>query len=531
MSQSFPKALENILQKSQQQLYRDLLALAEQHTTRDQSGQNLRSLGLTDLPDTNRPQPIGNMDCGFTETPRPEPLTAAVPEQAVSGRRSLTYDLAKKASTRSEAERTRQHSFSIMDALMLDVAPAPSWLGRFVSSWKFEAFFAAVILTNSIFIGVVLQWESENRSASMPDAVYAVSMAYGMLFTVELLLRMVAAGPRNFYCGNNWAWNLFDTLVVASVFYEFLTDVATGGGQSTSMSGNLRILRVVRLTRLTRIVRILRVARFLRPLRTLVQSILGTLKALIWAMLLLALINYVFSIIFTDVVGNFSVDFPHEDDETLQNYFGTLQYSSLTLFMSISGGLSWFDAVQPLQKISWLWVYVFCCYVAFCLFALLNVMTGVFCHSAIKGAERDAELAVQSLMMDRQRLEDMLSKLFRKMDDDGSGRLDIAKFESYFQDEEVRAVFEALDIAAHDAWTLFQSLDHNEDHHIEVGEFMDGCERLRGPAKAVDLFALRTQITKTRKEIECVAAALRNVSKSVAKHLSSQIPPSTRISL
>ena len=142
----------------------------------------------------------------------------------------------------------------------------------------------------------------------------------------------------------------------------------------------------------------------------------------------------------------------------------------------------------------------------------------VFCHAAIRGAERDAELAVQSLMMDKQHLHALLSKLFKKMDFDGSGKLDIAKFEAYYQDEEVRAVFEALDLGAHDAWTFFQSLDYNEDHQIEVEEFLDGCAKLRGPAKAVDLFALRTQTAKIRKELSDMASLQQDMLQAVATH-------------
>lgn len=144
-------------------------------------------------------------------------------------------------------------------------------------------------------------------------------------------------------------------------------------------------------------------------------------------------------------------------------------------------------------------------------------MTGVFCNAAIRGAERDAEMAVQTLMLDKQRLDGLLGKLFQKMDSDGTGKLDITKFEAYYRDDEVRAVFEALDLGAHDAWTFFQSLDYNEDHQIEASEFLDGCARLRGPAKAVDLFALRTQTAKIRKELEMVVANQQRLVEVIAQ--------------
>lgn len=45
-----------------------------------------------------------------------------------------------------------------------------------------------------------------------------------------------------------------------------------------------------------------------------------------------------------------------------------------------------------------------------------------FCQSAIKGAERDQEMVVQSLIMDKHQLKSSLATLFQKMDDDQSGK-------------------------------------------------------------------------------------------------------------
>ena len=53
-----------------------------------------------------------------------------------------------------------------------------------------------------------------------------------------------------------------------------------------------RLIRLLRVGRLFRVVRIIRVVRLFRSLRTLVQSLVGTLKTLFWALLLLFLIMH-----------------------------------------------------------------------------------------------------------------------------------------------------------------------------------------------------------------------------------------------
>ena len=57
------------------------------------------------------------------------------------------------------------------------------------------------------------------------------------------------------------------------------------------------------------------------------------------------------------------------DIENLERYFGTLHVSVHTLFMAISGGLTWIDCTVALHSISWVWKYVFSSYIAFSVFA------------------------------------------------------------------------------------------------------------------------------------------------------------------
>jgi len=450
----------------------------------------------------------------------------------------LDYELAQKVSV---MHRERQSRLSLesgpsagpmrSQASMRQLAPCPTcrpccrFLQRIISCGAFEAFFAVVIATNSLFIGITIEWEARERTFTLPSSLFVVQIIYTLLFLSEVVIKLAVFGPRHFFCSMGWAWNWFDLAIVVSAVFEVLVEIIAHDPQlSAGSSSNLRILRILRMTRLTRIFRVIRVVRFFRSLRTLVFSIVNTLKSLFWAMLLLALIMYVFGILFTDVSNNHIVEggaaeSAKDEIARLETYFGSLHVSVHTLFMSISGGLTWMDATLALAQISWIWVYVFSCYIAFSVFAVLNVMTGVFCQSAIKGAERDQEMVVQSLIMDKHQLKTSLGKLFQKMDDDQSGKLTLAQFEKHFQDEEVRVLFEALEIGATDAWSLFLSLDHNEDYQIEPEEFLEGCLQLRGSAKAIDLFMLRRQVAKIMMHLSARDQSFRSSHTEVGESL------------
>ena len=117
-------------------------------------------------------------------------------------------------------------------------------------------------------------------------------------------------------------------------------------------------------------------------------------------------------------------------------------------------------------------------------------------------------MAVQNLLLDTDHMKSLLRKLFLQLDDSGRGKLTLADFERHFDDDEVRAAFETLELKATDAWTLFQSIDNDENFEVSMEEFLTSCVQLRGPAKAIDLFALRTQISKVRDQLAKISKRL-----------------------
>ena len=102
-------------------------------------------------------------------------------------------------------------------------------------------------------------------------------MIYAVLFTVEVLLRVLSSGCLAYLWNtSDWAWNCLDLFVVTSSWLELLLQ-SVAGGSSMSGNRNLRVLRLLRFGRLVRVVRVVRVARLFRSLRTLINSLVGTL--------------------------------------------------------------------------------------------------------------------------------------------------------------------------------------------------------------------------------------------------------------
>eukprot|EP00434_Breviolum_minutum_P026504 symbB.v1.2.023430.t1/scaffold2143.1/size88057/1 len=218
-----------------------------------------------------------------------------------------------------------------------------SCLKRCVGSPSFDIFFACLVVTNAIFIGIEVQEDLKNTNGnSVPLQV--IRNMYTALFTIEILLR-IAAYQRAFFCSEAWAWNLLDMVLVLCSVWEAAIEIlsALQHIEDSTLMGfsGLRTVRIVRITRLVRVAKLGRILRFVMALRTLIQSIIYTLKSLIWALVLLALIIYFFAILFTQAVSDRLHDPLAEQLPEAERYFNSLPEAMLSLFMCISGGVSW----------------------------------------------------------------------------------------------------------------------------------------------------------------------------------------------
>ena len=145
-------------------------------------------------------------------------------------------------------------------------------------------------------------------------------------------------------------------------------------------------------------------------------------------------------------------------------------------------------------------------------------MTGFFCESSIKAAQKDHENTLDN----RQEFRDMLVDIFKRLDD-GDGQLTLAEFESMFENENMQAFLETAEITASDAWTLFASLDVDGDHVIDVDEFTKRCLTLRGAARSMDIFALTRQNLKIREQLNDVTQQLAQLNATVFPFVQSDV--------
>eukprot|EP00913_Durusdinium_trenchii_P031409 g29406.t1 len=88
----------------------------------------------------------------------------------------------------------------------------------------------------------------------------------------------------------------------------------------------------------------------------------------------------------------------------------------LTLFMAISQGLNWEDLVNPLRQVSGLAVVLVMSYITLTIFAILNVVTGVFCNTAIESAGADKDVRTLKQIQAKSQQVELLKSVFQEID-------------------------------------------------------------------------------------------------------------------
>jgi len=133
-------------------------------------------------------------------------------------------------------------------------------------------------------------------------------------------------------------------------------------------------------------------------------------------------------------------------------------------------------------------------------FAVLNVVNAVFVQQTMKTASSDEDIAVKQREKDITQYNRKVKKLFATMDSSGDGAINFEEFSKLVKSPKLRFWMSQLELEYHDLLSLFEFLD-NGDGQITLTEFIDGAARLRGSAKALDVWRMETKVEVLFEEV------------------------------
>eukprot|EP00930_Biecheleria_cincta_P029571 TRINITY_DN20551_c0_g1_i1.p1 TRINITY_DN20551_c0_g1~~TRINITY_DN20551_c0_g1_i1.p1 ORF type:complete len:354 (+),score=49.75 TRINITY_DN20551_c0_g1_i1:117-1178(+) len=264
-----------------------------------------------------------------------------------------------------------------------------------------EMCITSLVLLNIVLMVVELELENRTRPSKMPHAIFWLNFTFNFLFLVEFTLKLVSIGPVEYFMGFESSWNIVDFILVGLSFFDFAVSQ-----MSISIDvGQARIYRLVRIARIFRAAKMVRILRFVNPLRVLVVSISKSMNALFWTLVLIFIIILGHALIFTqasiifckeEAIDKYGMDDVEPDchetqHESLSHYYHSTAETIRTLFMVIVNGVSWEIPYMALEPLGEIFLAFFIFYIIIMYFAVLNVVTAMFCQTAMMSAHEDHE--------------------------------------------------------------------------------------------------------------------------------------------
>ncbi|CAE7631937.1 scn4aa [Symbiodinium necroappetens] len=379
----------------------------------------------------------------------------------------------------------------------------PNFLQSISRHIIFKLLVMIAILANSAYLGfdADLQVRNSFRSIQDQDAVPhlpAADIVFPVIFVVELVIRL-GAERRGFFEGEEKWWNVFDIVLVLNSGLETFTTLA-----------NFSFLRILRVFRLVRLVRVVRNVKSLKSLRTMIFALINSFTSLLWALIVICLIIFIFSILFCNGVAahnntifrNLQNVSAWEENEMVQEallgekHFGGLWSTCVSLFSAVTGGNDWMMYGELLRNLKngehditgELYFLIFGFYVAFCMIGLLNVVTGIFVDSAVSTRTEDEVVDAFTDQMAARCRE--VRRIFNEADIEGKGALTYEQLKDQLSNPWVKAYFHGLDIDPNEAAIIFTLMDTDHNGTVTADEFIDGTMKLKGSAKSVDMLLL-----------------------------------------
>uniref|UniRef100_A0A8C5MM29 Voltage-dependent L-type calcium channel subunit alpha n=1 Tax=Leptobrachium leishanense TaxID=445787 RepID=A0A8C5MM29_9ANUR len=200
-----------------------------------------------------------------------------------------------------------------------------------VNSTGFEYIMFVLILLNTI----ALAMQHYEQSKPFNYAMDILNMVFTGLFTVEMVLKLIAFRPKHYFCD---AWNTFDALIVVGSLVDIaVTEVnvslCPGPLPSASSEDSSRIsITFFRLFRVMRLVKLLSKG---EGIRTLLWTFIKSFQALPYVALLIAMIFFIYAVIGMQTFGKIALQDGTQINRN--NNFQTFPQAVLLLFRCATG--------------------------------------------------------------------------------------------------------------------------------------------------------------------------------------------------
>lgn len=435
-----------------------------------------------------------------------------------------------------------------------------------VTHWERTVLIVTAVSTMLIACSFIATGVSLDYSPNWSGWFY-VDTGFSVMFTFEVLIKIVAMGPGVYFCGPEKVWNIFDLLLSSGAAAEIVYQVAIRGASTPSrIALTIRVLRLARVSFYMRLIN----TPLLTELSNIVQGFIIAVPSLFWVMLTLLVIVYVSALGMRAAVETLAegsaaslevcghpdtldpfaatpAGCPSISEMYGRQYCGSVLTCMFTIFRCMigdctsTGGRSlpavWSDGY------GWAF-YVFYSFCMVCtIFGMFNIITGIFVEATMNGLKDQETHRKYAQAYESNYMTEQLAKLvlcvsdkvrksrqggetfggmLRRSLSSGSFRSDDSptsedlEQELYITEEEfiqairtsdVRMILDDLDVAVEPRPGVFEAFETQDDGTVSMSELVAGLMSFRGELQKVDVLTTKKVVGDVRKQLSEMQSA------------------------
>jgi len=460
---------------------------------------------------------VGSMAMGVgsraSELNNVEATESSRPSQGVASRASEQV----RVSDISKRTGSRRPTFSLdLNASIDDILThgiSRSMRKGFVQRVAESDWFGAVTCAIIVFNVIVLAFESEHRGlmlepelaratgsegpsnqAAWPGAEQAfdaLEWLFGVAFWLEFLIRLCGLRLKFFNRIQGW----IDMSVVICW---------TIGKAASASPFNVQAGRIVRLMRLTRLLKLVRVFAFFDALFVINHAIMGSLMSLMWFAFVLTLVLAFCSLVLNEVLYQYyfrSEAASKRDSElwTMFLYFGTFTRS---LFSMYELALANWPPIGRLlsEEVSQWFMMITVGHKLVIGVAMVGVINAIFIQETFACVNLDDTIMVRQKLRYSLSHRRKMQRLFKMADTNENGFVSLSEFQAILAYNEVATWLSAMGFDSSDVKLTFDMIA-GDDGRITEEELVNGVERLKGPARSIDLLRFSVDQEPRRSQV------------------------------
>eukprot|EP00928_Gymnodinium_smaydae_P081771 TRINITY_DN65233_c0_g1_i1.p1 TRINITY_DN65233_c0_g1~~TRINITY_DN65233_c0_g1_i1.p1 ORF type:complete len:553 (+),score=81.72 TRINITY_DN65233_c0_g1_i1:96-1661(+) len=404
------------------------------------------------------------------------------------------HDHAKKLMKKNESTKKSEED-------MLNWSVLRKQAFKLIRSQWFDFGVTMVLLSNIVFVIIDTNF---SRKGESPFWMRAMDLTYLSFYVLELTVRLFV--DRCAYFSS--ALNVFDTLLVTS---DFLMQVVV---YSSMAVPPLSVLRVFKILRLLRIVRTLD---SFRELWIMLHGLIAAMKALVWAVALIAFVFIFWSILSTTLLDDVTQTLSDQGKFSAScgrcsTAFETVETSMLTWFILIFVGDLWTDLVAPIVNEHPAAALLFFPSFFIIHFSVLNLVLAVIVDRAAEAREENLQMVHEWKLKQAGEASNKLRGVCEAMDKDRSGTLTFEELvQGYEELEEFRHNLSSMDVCREDLSTVFCILDEDNSGSVAYDEFVKQLYKMKTEESHTLLVFLKHHVQVLVEKVNAQVDLLRTV--------------------